>query len=188
MSFLSKKPVAIILAALIVAGSTFTGAKVDIEKQSRQVEELFYTGVDMEGYTHPSIYSQLQKRSEAANGLLSVGKSYELTSECEDLSQAREYMSYSGSVSGYYYNDCELENAFDVLKQELDKCELSERDAKAVETYVSTFKNAGGVIEQSGYNEAVRGFYRDVIYQFPAEWFYWNSDIDTPDYFGEMWY
>lgn len=188
MSLLSKKPIAILVAVLIILGSTMTGARLSLEKESRQIEELFYSGVDVDGYVHPSIYSQIQKRSEAANGLLSVGRSYELAAECEDLSQAREDLGYSGSVSGYYYNDTELEKAFDALKTELDKCSLSERDAKAVETYASTFKNAGNVIANSGYNEAVREFYRDVIYQFPAEWFYLNTNVDTPSYFGDMWY
>ena len=190
MSFFAKKPIALLLAVFLIAGSTFTGAKVAMERDSRKVEELFYSGVETDGYLHPSIYSQLQKRSEAANGLLSVGRSYELTAECEDLSQARERLSYSSSVSSYYYSDQELEKAFTALQGELEKCALSERDAKAVDTYVSTFSNAGGVIANSGYNEAVRAFYRDVVYQFPAEWFYYNSPsyIDTPDYFGEMWY
>ena len=119
-----------------------------------------------------------------------MGRGYDLAAECEDLSQARERLGYSGSVSSYYYGDQELEKAFCGLQTELEKCAHTERDAKAVETYAATFKNAGGVIANSGYNEAVRAFYRDVIYQFPAKWFYYNTPlyINTPDYFGDMWY
>lgn len=188
MSIFSKKPVAIILAALIVMSATLAGAQAGIERESREIEELFYTGVEKDGYVHPSIHSQIQKRSEAANGLLSLGKQYSLDSECEALSQAREYLNYSGGVIGYYYNDLELEEAFDIMQTELNACDLDEREAKMLETYTSTFKNAAGVIANSGYNDAVREFYRDVIYQFPTEMFYDSTYMDTPDYFGTMWY
>lgn len=188
MAVLKRRSVAILIAVILVIVSTSTGVKISLESASRDIEELFYSGVEYDGYLHPSIYSQLEKRSDAANGLLTIGRKYELTAECDDLEQAREFLGYSSSPSSYYYNNEDLQKAFDVLKNELNNCELTERDAKLVEEYSSIFENATGVIDDSGYNEAVRAFYRDVIYQFPAEWFYYNMYIDTPSYFGTMWY
>ena len=188
MSFFRKRSVAFVIAALVVLTTTPNGAKYSLERSSREVEELFYSGVEYGGYLHPSIYSQLQNRCDAANGLISLGRKYGLDAETEDLAAAREYMGYSSSPSGYYYNDCNLEEAFNALYTELEACELDERDRTGMEGYASTFRNAAGVIETAGYNEAVREFYHDVVYRFPAEYFYDTMYIDTPDYFGTMWY
>ena len=190
MSILKSKPIAIIIAAVLVIGSTFLGAKISLEKEAREVMDLFYEGVEYDGYVHPSIYSQLEKRADAANGLTSVARSYGLESDCDELTEARELLFYSSGANGYYHFDQELEKAFNVLKNELENIELSEREAQAVENYVSIFENAKHVIDNSGYNDAVREFYRDEVYQFPAEFFYYNSPfyIDTPSYFGDIWY
>ena len=65
MSILKSKPIAIIIAAVLVIGSTFLGAKISLEKEAREVMDLFYEGVEYDGYVHPSIYSQLEKRADA---------------------------------------------------------------------------------------------------------------------------
>jgi len=190
MSILKTKPVAILIAAVLVISTTFLGAKISLEEEGREVADLFYEGVERDGYFHPSIYSQLEIRADAANGLASVARNHGLESACEDIVRAREFLFYSGGAGSFYYNDQELEKAFYVLKSELDGVELSESEKLAVENYVSSFENAKHVIDNSGYNDAVREFYRDEVYQFPAEFFYYNSPffIDTPSYFGEMWY
>ncbi len=188
MSFFKRKWVAIVIAFIVIVSATNSGATASMERASREVEELFYSGVEVDGYLHPSIYSQLQKRCDAANGLISLGRKYDLSTESDALAEAREYVGYSSSPSGYYYNDVDLETAFDALCAKLSECELADRDREMMDEYVSTFDNAARVIADSGYNDAVREFYRDVVYQFPAEWFYDNLYIETPSYFGTMWY
>ena len=107
-----------------------------MERASREVEELFYSGVEVDGYLHPSIYSQLQKRCDAANGLISLGRKYDLSTESDALAEAREYVGYSSSPSGYYYNDVDLETAFDALCAKLSECELADRDREMMDEYV----------------------------------------------------
>ena len=188
MSFFSKRPVAVIFAAAIVISSTLFGAKLSLDSDSRDIEDLFYSGVEYDGYVHKSIYSQITQRTDAANGLLSVAYNYDLSTEYEALKTARDNLIGTTNITYYFYGDQALETAFLNLCNALNNTNLSERDIAAVENYTSVFNNAGLVIEKAGYNDAVRSFYRDEIYQFPAEFFYDNLQIDTPNYFGTMWY
>ncbi|MGE4353053.1 MAG: hypothetical protein AB7D36_03080 [Oscillospiraceae bacterium] len=188
MSLFAKRPVALLCALAVVVTSTAAGAKLSMEKDSRDIEEMFYSGVEYDGYVHKSIYSQITQRSDAANGLLSIAKNYGLDTEYTALKTARDNLDYTSGITFYYYSDQELATAFDNLREALSNCDLSERDAEAVENYASIFSNAGNVIDNAGYNEAVREFYRDDVYTFPAEFFYDNLSIDTPDYYGTMWY
>jgi len=184
MSVLRKKPVAILIAALIVVLSTLIGARTSLSRTSGEVEELFYSGVEYDGYVHSSIASQLTKRAEAANGLLSVGRAHDLNSECTALAQAREELMAGGTISVQYLNDVALEKAFAVLQAALGKCALTERETAAVETYVSTFNNAAHVIGASGYNDAVRKAYSSTFGRFPANVLCSVTGVKAPQYFS----
>ena len=55
MDFLKKRPVAIILALIIVVGSTLLSVNIKLGSKCQTITDGFYSGVTYNGYEHPSI-------------------------------------------------------------------------------------------------------------------------------------
>ena len=87
-----------------------------------------------------------------------------------------------GSVSYLYGLYEDLLSALKPLEEQLSLTELSDRDADGFDQYSSTISGAQSVIENSGYNESVRAFYRDVVH-FPADFLADLVGVDLPELF-----
>jgi hypothetical protein len=146
--------VTVAFAALIL--SLFLGTTVSLNRQARRVEAMFYDGVPdtAQGYTRPSINSQLTVRADAALGLITAAADSGAESEISDLRAAREELLSATSIAVKADADAKLSSAFAAL---LERGESSDsiRTAELAHTYSEEFYGASGVIAASGYNAAV---------------------------------
>lgn len=186
MNFLKKRSGAVIVAILVILLSTFIGVNRSLGKACQEVSDSFYSGVyDADwGASRTSISSQLTKRQGAALGVISIASAYaELDDYANDLRDAREDMLSAEGASDSYRANVELEKCFNSLLTALDTVSLSDPEKENVAAYSTTFTGAQNVIDNSGYNEAVREFNRKVLNVFPTNFLSAISFVEKPELF-----
>lgn len=185
MNIFSKRPVAILTAAVIIAGSTLFGVHRSLSPLVKNTANSFYDGVysESEGYTTKSIYSQLDALTDASLGL--VTKCSELfPEESDSLRSARSGLldaMDSRDISDMYDAFKALSESFNGLRDAVSGTAL-ESDA-AVADYMSTFTGAQSVIAASGYNSAVRSLESETLDVFPANVLSGLLGIEAPELF-----
>ena len=85
------------------------------------------------------------------------------------------------SVEEVYNANEELQSAFEDLEKGMEGIELSQREAKNYEKCRSNFYGAQAAIEKSGYNEAVREFYRTTLNVYPTNFLWRISWVDPTE-------
>lgn len=183
MNLLKKPFVAVLLSALIICGSTLLSVDVKLGKECQNITDGFYEGVVYENYQHKSIASQIRNICGAADGMVTIANSYDIDADAVSAATAEMKSALSfGSVSYLYGLYEDLLSALKPLEDQLSRAELSDRDAEGLKQYSSTISGAQSVINNSGYNESVRAFYRDQVH-FPADFFADLVDVDLPELF-----
>ncbi|NMA24341.1 MAG: hypothetical protein GX936_01595, partial [Clostridiales bacterium] len=73
-----KRSTAVLIAAFVIIFGTLLGVYLSLNRETAKIEAQFYNGVFLreEKYVQTSIQSQLDKRADAALGLLSVANKY----------------------------------------------------------------------------------------------------------------
>lgn len=185
MNIFSKRPVAILTAAVVIAGSTLFGVHRSLSPLVQSTANSFYDGVysEAEGYTTKSIYSQLDALTDASLGLITKC-SDAFPEECSSMRSARSELLEtmdSRDVSDMYDAFKSLCESYNGLRDAISGSSL-ENDS-AVADYTSTFTGAQAVIAASGYNAAVRSLESDTLGVFPANIFSELLDIEAPELF-----
>ena len=174
MNILRKRPVAAIICVIVIALSTIYSAHRSLGAKVRELTDSFYTGVysEEQDRTLRSISSQLDKRCEAANGLVALSEKYvgEIGDEkaADILRNSRLNLMKSTDITEKYLRNKDIDAAFNSLHAELEMLDLPERDTAMLEEYTGIFRGAQTLINSSGYNEAVRSFERNTLGAFPA--------------------
>ena len=185
MDFLKNRAVAIVLAVVIVLGSTLVTSGTKLKSQCQKITDGFYSGVTYDGYEHPSIQSQLKNISSAALGLTSLASNYTGIDTSAVLADRTNLDSCleKGSVSEIY--DCYAALTADTGKliTAMSSASLSNRDKSGLTQYQGIISSASGVIEKSGYNDTVREFMRDTYNVFPASFFAGICNVKAPELF-----
>ena len=180
MEKLKKRPVALLLALLIVAGSLVIGVNRSLGQEISAVGDQFFSGVydPASGFTRPSIHSQLTRRATAAVRILSIGEhshgdEASLREAGTELRAARadlvNLLEAGASPRVLHQADQVLASAVDryyALLHPLVTAALGE-DFETLEAEHSAMQSAARVISESGYNEAVGAFNRTVMGEFP---------------------
>jgi len=130
---------------------------------------MFFDGVylESEGYTQPSIDSQLEKMSAAALNLATLLQGRpELTSAAEDVLWARRALLDAESIRYKGRDLLWMDGIFTTLVTLAGRItDLSEREAEAVAEYARTYEGAStfvyGTLAPS-YNSKVDGFYNEL--------------------------
>jgi len=196
MKLLKKQPIAILLALIIIAGATFFGANRSLGAVSREAAAQFYGGVysEAQGRVLPSIYGQLEQRATASLRILSIGEHSHggdpaLSTAEADLRDARRTLVdllASGTPSALFEADQALELAterYAALLRPLIE-EADGEDLDALDSAQNTMQSAARVIRESGYNEAIRTFHRDVLGRFPTSFLMGIVFVDPPELFA----
>ncbi len=174
---------AVLLSLATVISSTLISTNIKLGKRCDKVRDGFYEGVVYDGYAHKSIASHIKNICGAASGLAAVANNYDI--DTSSLSNAVDMMKSglsNGSVSENYMLYYHLLSAFDDVERQLSAASLSERDASGAEQYALTVKGACKAIDESGYNESVREFYRKQLC-FPADVLGRLAGVDVPQLF-----
>ena len=183
MNLLKKPFVAVLLSALIICSSTLLSVDVKLGKECQNITDGFYDGVVYENYQHKSIASQIKNICGAADGMVAIANNYDIDTDAVTAATAEMKSALNfGSVSYLYGLYEDLLNALKPLEEQLSLTELSDRDTDGFDQYSSTISGAQSVIDNSGYNESVRAFYRDVVH-FPADFLADLVGVDLPELF-----
>lgn len=164
------------LAVVAVLGASGVSAYSGLNKDIKKVEMLYFDGVKKDGYRHPSIESQMKVKYQSLNNIISVlGEYPELEEDSEALRSARDivygyfndYQKYT--VSGMSDANRKLEDTLKLVKQDIESVSFTEKQQKVLDSCFSDLEGAQSMIEQSGYNEAVRDFNSGKMSRFPAK-------------------
>ena len=183
---LKKRPIAILIAVAVISLSTIFSAHRTLGAKSQEVSDSFYSGVyDSEWNTNrKSISSQLVKRDEASNALLSVASDYKEAADATlELRESRNAFLRSNGRHETFKNNEELTKSFDRLISQMNSLELSSREEDIVEDSITSFRGAQNVINNAGYNELVREFERNTLNVFPANVLKTVAFVKTPELF-----
>lgn len=185
MSCLSKRSTAVLIAAVVIIFGTLLGVFLSLSRETAKIEAQFYNGVYLkkEKYVQASIQSQLDKRADAALGLLSVANKYVFLDDmAQKLREVREELLNADTIAAKYEANVKLENAW---KQVYESLVAHADDVPpAVESYVLTLRGAQGVIEKSDYNRLVAEFRDRTLSAFPLNILKNLVFAKYPGYFG----
>ena len=177
MKIFKNRAVAALIALVVVVLAWGISAQAGLKQAIRDVEMLYYDGVPAEsgGYLRPSIDSQMRVKYNCVNTILGILAGYEeLASVTQDLEDAKNYVySYLNEYDDYTINGMgwanqELESVITRLQVEMERVTFTERESEMLEQCLSDIRGAQTMIQNAGYNEAVREFNSTEMERFPA--------------------
>lgn len=174
MGFFKNRIVAIIIAALIIAGSTGAAAISGITRlYEKKVEVVFENEIE----------GKMSNCADAANGVALTLISYtEYQEQMTQLRSARNGYLDSSSVDEKIYYYASIRSSMDSVRNLVAAGTFSEADKTKLNAYFSSYDTA--VIEiarNSGkYNNSVTGFEKTIA-GFPANFFAGFTEIRIPD-------
>lgn len=188
MKALKKRNTASAVALVVIIAATLFGMIRSANAAARTVERQFENGVkvtDVNGqkYTEKSIQEQLQRRGDAALGLVAAVKDDALLKvDADALRKAREELLNADTIREKYAANEKMEAAWQRLYETL--ASRGGEIPATVESYASTLRGAQGAIDKSRYNEAVLRFETEMT-AFPAGLLRMLGLVDMPETFGE---
>lgn len=165
MKMLRERKTAVLLTVAIAAVATLIGVYASLRRLTRDVEDMFYSGVYIEDqkYTEPSIYERLKDSAQAALNLATLLKNRpELADEAEALLSAQRWIHDAKSISALSEADAKMAAAFTDLLESAKKSELTVREIEAIRIHQASFSGAHLSIADSAYNEKTEQYSRDV--------------------------
>ncbi len=182
MNFFKKPVVAIVLAVVLCSGILMMNTQSKLGEEITAVEDAFYTNVDGQR----SIYTRLQEKLQAANGVWTVLNRYD-SDAAQDLADERSYLQWacdSASINSMYYANEDLTTAFNSALRLLDTYELTDGEKDDVASYTETFNGAQKMIEENTYNSQVLEFMRSTYNKFPTRELAEFAGVYPPDTFS----
>ena len=181
MSVFKNRRTAVIITVILCLLALVIGVRRSVGRQAADILEQFESGVrsSSAGYTLPSVSAQLEARSNASLGLISLAAQYgELSEKSDAVRRAREALLDAGSEA-----NAALGSACDALVPLLEQ-QLTDADKiSALKDYAGIMSNTARLIETSGYNELVSDFRSNVLGLFPVNVLYRIAGVTVPDYF-----
>lgn len=162
-----KHPITALLIAILACGFAIVmNTQMKLGERVQAVEDGFFTSVAGER----SIYSRLEEKLDAANGLWTVLEGVD-SGAAQTLSDARSGLltAYeSRDIAAMYDANTELDKAYSDAVKALDGAELDENTQSALDDYTTNYEGAQKMIEQNSYNSSVLEFMRSTFNKFPA--------------------
>lgn len=162
-----KHPITALLIAILACGFAIVmNTQMKLGERVQAVEDGFFTSVAGER----SIYSRLEEKLDAANGLWTVLEGVD-SGAAQTLSDARSGLltAYeSRDIAAMYDANTELDKAYADAVKALDGAELDENTQSALDDYTTNYEGAQKMIEQNSYNSSVLEFMRSTFNKFPA--------------------
>ena len=166
MSFFKKPAGAVIVSVILCAAILVMNTQSMLGEEIDAVEDGFYENVDGQR----SIYSRLQEKLSASNGIWTIVYRYN-QGVANELADAREYLIWAcddASISSMKYANDDLNEQFSCAVNELEAHELTEEERELAEEYVTAFNGAQKMIDENSYNSEVLEFMRGTYNKFPT--------------------
>jgi hypothetical protein len=185
MSFFKKRGVAIILAIVTVLAGTYIASYSKLSSKCESVESGFYDGVEYGGYLHPSINSQLENISDSVQGMITICNNYGVDTQqiSKDKSVLDTCIDENASISSLYTAYSSLISSINELESEMSSIELSDRYSQGWSGYVNDVASAQQTIKNSGYNDSVEDFIRNVDSNYMSAFIIQHSNLKLPESF-----
>ena len=186
MAVFQKRRTAVIITVILCLLALLIGVRRSVGRQAANILEQFETGVRSAsaGYTLPSVSAQLEARSNASLGLISLASPFgDLSEKADAVRKAREALFDAGSVSARSEANAALAAACDELVPLLEQRITDADKISALKDYAGVMTNTARLIETSGYNDLVRDFRTNVVGLFPVNILYRIAGVTVPDYF-----
>ena len=183
MEFSTNRRLAVIVLIVVVCLFSVIGVNGSLAKLSDKIGQGFYDGVEnRDGYVEKSIQSHLDNIADAANGLVTLGKSIGIK-EADELSAARIALIEGKTVSEKFDSFTKVVSLSETVANGLLLSSRMPVNADALEYYASTVQNAARAIGQLGYNDTVDEYYNKTLRTFPVSLFRPFITADGPEYF-----
>ena len=166
MSFFKKPAGAIITAIVLCAGMLIFNTQSKLGEEIDAVEDSFFESVDGQR----SIYSRLQEKLQASNGVWTVLTKYD-EDAADELYYERDYLTWAceeADIASMKYANDSLNDAFVSAMNTLDAQELTDEERSLVDEYAEAFNGAQKMIDQNSYNSEVLEFMRSTYNKFPT--------------------
>ena len=182
MNFFKKPAVAVILAVLLCGGILSFNTQSKLGEEIDAVEDSFFTNVDGQR----SIYSRLQEKLQAANGVWTVLVKYD-EAAAEELSYERDSLIWAcdeADISYMKYCSDYLDDEFSSALRTLDGLELTDDERSLVDEYETAYNGAQKMIEENSYNSEVLEFMRSTYNKFPTRELAEFAGVNPPETFN----
>lgn len=156
MGFFGKRRTAAAVFVVVIIVFGVIGVNLSASRVYSRAEKQFYDGVfAAEGnYTESAIENHLEKRIDAALGLITVlAKEPEFSDEVSALREAREELISAKTVKEKFLANEKLEGAYLSAANAMPDEKKSESAAKS---YLSTLSGAQTAILKSSYNDETK--------------------------------
>ena len=184
MSFLQNRAVAVILAAVVVVGSTLLAGRANLARACAAQEEAFFTVSEGKA---PVYY--IDQLISASASLANLAEKYDYADNAAALRQARQELlraEEARDIPGMYAACQDLYaavRAFDNFSvSELTQDNL--HDPGLFIDNVTVISGAASQLEKSGYNDAVTEFLQKTYHRFPSSLFARLFSIEAPALFA----
>ena len=177
---------AVVLCAILILCSTLLSVHIHFGAKCDQVKDMLFTGVESNGYARKGIATHLENTAASASGLATIARNYDIDTEDVEMAVDAVQMGlrYSMDYASYLHHEyTELGKAVNALADQLQRVELSERDADGVQQYLDTIAGAKKAIDEAGYNDQVREFLRKYD-RFPTKTLAALAGVSMPEYFA----
>lgn len=187
MKALKNPIVALVISLLIITSATLTNTATKLGRRVAEVEGSFYTTSysATTTYGERSIYTRLQEKLAAANGLWSILVNYDQTA-ADKLAEGRASLLFScgqNDISAMSRDNQELNTVFEAALATARDCALSSSERESVESYATAFAGAQKMISESSYNSRVIELKRGVLDKFPANILAPIAGVTEPELF-----
>ncbi len=185
MKALKNPIVAVLLAVVLVAASTYLSASSNLKKDTQKITDGFYSGVKYDGSKHASIYSQLNGIIGAVDGMCAIAANNGVDTAALSAASTElkaDLSTMHDDIASIYLSYSKVCSCLTPFLTEMDSAALSEHERGDMQTYEETVTSARRAIDESGYNESVRA-YRGSLDRV-AELFISLCDVAEPEYFA----
>lgn len=166
MDFFKKPVVAIIIAFVLCSGILIFNTQSKLGEEIDAVEDSFFENVDGQR----SIYSRLQEKLQASNGVWTVLAKYD-EEAADELYYDRDFLIWAceeADIASMKYANEDLNEEFTNAMRRLEELELSEDERELVDEYATAFNGAQKMIDENSYNSEVLDFMRSTYNKFPT--------------------
>jgi len=185
-NFFRNPIVAVLLSVLIVLGSTAVTSSIKLNNKCEDIVDGFYYGTRLNGQLMKSVYYNLGDLLELSGEIALVADNYGIDTKALYSSSAelKKSIGYHNEDIDNIYDYYEaLYNALFSVVMELSSTQLSQRHLEYMASASEQINAIKLSIENSGYNESVRSFYKKFD-RFPVNIFSDIFDIEYPEYFA----
>ncbi len=182
MNFFKRPVAAVILAFIFCAAILSFNTRIKLGEEIDAVEDSFYTDVNGQR----SIYSRLQEKLAASNGVWTVLVKYDQDA-ADDLFYERDYLQWAcdeADIASMKYANDDLNEELARALRTLETYELTDDELALVDEYVTAYNGAQKMIEENSYNSEVLEFMRSTYNKFPTKELAEFAEVYPPETFS----